>query len=142
MKISADGIEMIKEFEGLRLESYQDSVGVWTVGWGHTGKHVHEGMHITEKEAEQLLVQDLERFERCVGHMASIPLTQGQFDALISFSLNLGCQALKKSTLLKRINKHRFAEAAGEFHRWNHAGGHVLAGLTRRRKNEKEMFLS
>jgi len=142
MKTSSTGIELIKNFEGLRLKSYQDSVGVWTIGYGHTGKHVHEGMYVTEEEAEKLLAHDLERFEKCVERMVSVSLNQGQFDSLVSFAYNLGCQSLKKSTLLRRINDNRFVEAAGEFHRWNHAGGAVMPGLTRRRQNEKRLFLS
>ena len=88
--ISTAGIDLIKHFEGCRLTSYQDSVGVWTVGFGHTGSDVRPYMHITEEEAEQLLKDDLVRFEKCVNDLVKVDINQNEFDALVSFSFNLG----------------------------------------------------
>lgn len=140
MRISDKGIALIKSFEGLRLQAYQDSVGVWTIGYGHT-KDVHEGMAINEAEAEQLLRNDLMDFEAGVEGIID-KATQGQFDALVSFAFNLGIGALRGSTLLRKHNAGDYKGAAGEFLRWNKAGGRVLAGLSRRRAAESAMYLS
>ena len=140
MKISQDGIEMIKRFEGIRLHSYKDSVGVWTIGVGHTGKDVHADMVIDEKEVDRLLRQDLEWVEKCINENVTVQLTQERFDVLCSFVFNLGCGAFKHSTLLKKINHGDIAGATKEFYKWDHAGGRVLAGLTRRRETEAERF--
>jgi len=142
MKISQTGLDLIKSFEGLKLKAYQDVVGVWTVGFGSTGPHVKPGMMITAKQAEDLLRDDVSRFEACVTKQVSVPLSQNQFDALVSFAFNLGCGNLASSTLLKKLNVKDYAGAANEFTKWNRAGGQVLAGLTRRREAEKALFLS
>lgn len=141
MKISQKGIDLIKEFEGLRLTAYQDSVGVWTVGYGSSGKHVHPGMHITEDEAEELLRHDLERFEACINRMVKVPLKQWQFDALCSWTYNLGCHALHRSTLLNKLNAGDEMGASDEFLKWTRAGGRILAGLVNRRGKERDEFL-
>lgn len=141
-QVSSKGVDMIKRFEGLRLRAYKDAVGVWTVGYGHTGPDVHPGMAITGEEAVGLLMQDLRRFERCVDHYLEIEPTQAEFDALVSFAYNLGCKALHDSTLMRKFNAGDKRGAAEEFLRWNHAGGHELAGLTHRRMLEKERFLT
>lgn len=146
MKISQDGINLIKHFEGCRLKAYLDSVSVPTIGYGHT-KGVKEGMIITETKAEELLKQDLEYFENRVLDLVKVNLTQHQFDALVSFAFNVGEGNLKKSTLLKKLNNTIFfrqteVEAiADEFLKWNKAGGKVLAGLTKRRQAERSLFL-
>ena len=142
MFTSASGIEMIQKFEGLRLKAYKDSVGVWTIGYGHTGGHIHKGMHISEERAHELLAIDLDHFERCVGHFVKVNLTQGEFDALVSFAYNLGCEALRKSTLLKKLNDKDYEGAAQEFARWTHAGHKVLKGLVARREQERERFIA
>lgn len=142
MKISQKGLDLIKSFEGLKLKAYQDVVGVWTVGYGSTGPHVKPGMVITAKQAEDLLRDDVARFEVCIGKQVSVPLSQSQFDALVSFAFNLGCGNLASSTLLKKLNAKDYSGAASEFVKWNRAGGKVLAGLTRRREAEKALFLS
>lgn len=140
MNISDKGINLIKSFEGLRLQAYQDSVGIWTIGYGHT-QDVHEGMAINESEAEQLLRDDLARFEHGVEDMAG-DCTQGQFDALVSFAFNLGLQALKTSTLLRLHKAGDHAGAEEQFMRWTKAGGRVLSGLVRRRAAEAELYES
>ncbi len=142
MKISIKGLNLIKSFEGLELKAYKDSVGVLTIGYGSTGPHVHEGLVITEEQAEAILKTDISRFERGVTELVKVPLNQNQFDALVSFSFNLGLGNLKSSTLLRKLNSLDYSGAANEFTRWNKAGGRVLTGLTRRREAEKKLFLS
>lgn len=141
MKVSEDGLALIREFEGKRLTAYRDAVGIWTVGFGHTGPDVHEGMMITEAEADAFLREDVKDAERCVNkYVTDIALLQCQFDALVSFVFNLGCGALRRSTLLQCLLDGDDDAAAREFIKWNRAGGQVLAGLTRRREAEAEMF--
>ena len=142
MKISDAGIALIKSFEGLRLEAYPDPAtggDPWTIGYGHTGE-VRPGMVITEAEAEQLLRQDIVQFEMCVNRLLQVTVTQGQFDALVSFAFNLGCANLRKSTLMRKLNAGDAEGAAAEFLVWNRAAGRVMAGLTRRREAERDLF--
>lgn len=140
MKISKKGLDLIKEYEGLELKAYKDSVGVLTIGYGSTGSHVKPGMTITAQEAEALLLKDVERFEKGVAAAVKVPLNQNQFDALVSFSFNLGLGSLQKSTLLRKLNAGDYAGAQAEFKRWNKAGGVVLRGLVRRRASEALLF--
>lgn len=140
MKISEDGIALIKEFEGISLRAYKDSVGIWTIGHGHTGTEVCEGLEITEERAEEFLRADVHNAERCVERLVAVPLTQGEFDALVSFVFNLGCSRLRNSTLLRLLNDADYDGARNEFARWNKADGQVLAGLTRRREAEAKLF--
>jgi len=140
-RMSDRALEMLKQFEGLRLRAYRDSAGVWTIGYGHT-KTAYPGMVITRAEAERLLRQDLVRFEKAVRDSVRVPLTQNQFDALVSFSFNVGVGAFRKSTLLKRLNKKDYAGAKQEFRRWVYAGGRRLQGLVNRRNQEAHLFLS
>jgi len=140
MKTSKKGIELIKKYEGLKLKAYKCPAGVWTIGYGHT-KNVKQGDVITEVQAEILLIYDLNDFENCIKKNVRIPLTQNQFDALVSFCFNVGCGNFLKSTLLKKLNEGKIAEAAKEFLKWNKAGGKELAGLTKRRQEEMELFL-
>lgn len=138
--VSEDWRLLVSNFEGLRLEAYQDSVGVWTIGYGSTGDHVYPGKTITKDEAEQLLMEDAERFVEAVNDYVTVPLTQYQFDALVSFSFNLGQGALHDSTLLEILNTEDYNGAASEFSKWVYAGGKRLRGLVRRRKGERLMF--
>lgn len=141
MQTSAEMRRLIGEFEGLRLEAYRDVVGVLTIGYGHTGKDVFAGQKITREEADRLLSQDLKRFEDAVEKL--LPnCTQHQFDALVSFAFNLGEGALRGSTLRTLHNDGKHNEAAQQFGRWNHAGGKVVAGLTRRRAREAAVYAS
>lgn len=141
MRTSKAGIELIQEFEGLRLTAYLDSVGVLTIGWGHTGGDVKKGMVISRPEALRLLINDLKVAERSIEAQVRVPLTQNQFDALVSFVFNLGSGNLQRSTLLRKLNSKDYAGAADEFPKWNKAGGKELAGLTRRRNAERDLFL-
>jgi len=140
MKTGKAGIELIKSFEGLHLKAYLCPANKWTIGYGHTF-FAEEGMEITEERAEDLLRFDLEYFEESVALLLTVPVRQNQFDALVSFTFNLGVGALKRSTLLRKLNANDDYGAAQEFLRWNKAGGKVLDGLIRRRKAEKELFL-
>lgn len=140
MSLSQNGLDLIKGFEGLRLNAYQDSAGVWTIGYGHTGPDVRPGMSITQAQAEQLLRQDVARFEQAVRDNVRVPLTQNQFDALVSFTYNVGEGALQDSTLLRKLNAGDYAGAQTEFGRWVYAGGERLEGLERRRAAEAALF--
>ena len=146
MQTSDKGIALIKQFEGCRLTAYQDSVGVWTIGYGWTqpvdGKPIRAGMTIKQATAERLLKTGLVSYESDVSRLVKVGLTQGQFDALVSFTYNLGARSLSTSTLLRKLNAGDYAGAADEFLRWNKAGGKVLNGLTRRREAERALFLS
>jgi lysozyme len=133
--------QLIEGFEGLRLEPYADVVGVPTIGYGHTGDDVTlDADPITQEQADQLLQADLERFEAAVTDMCTGDTSQQQFDALVSFSYNLGENALRHSTLLRFHNAGNYQQAAGQFALWNHAGGQVVAGLTRRRAAEEAVY--
>ena len=140
MNISQFGIDAIKDYEGVRLKAYDDGVGIWTIGVGHT-KGVKRGDEITMAQVDEFLRADLEDAESAVRLNVKVPLEQCQFDALVSFVFNVGAVAFKSSTLLKKLNAGGYDGAADEFLRWNKAGGRVLAGLTKRRISERMMFL-
>lgn len=146
MQTSDKGIALIKEFEGCKLTAYLDSVGVWTIGYGWTqpvdGKSIRAGMTIKQETAERLLKTGLVSYESDVSRLVKVGLTQGQFDALVSFTYNLGARSLSTSTLLRKLNAGDYAGAADEFLLWNKAGGKVLNGLSRRREAERALFLS
>lgn len=146
MQTSDKGIALIKQFEGCKLTAYQDSVGVWTIGYGWTqpvdGKPIRAGMTIKQETAERLLKTGLVSYESDVSRLVKVGLNQGQFDALVSFTYYLGARSLSTSTLLRKLNAGDYAGAAEEFLRWNKAGGKVLNGLTRRRGAERALFLS
>ena len=140
-RINEAGLELIKDFEGLRLNAYRDAVGVWTIGYGHTST-AYPGQRITTAQATALLRQDVANFEQAVTQAVRVPITENQFAALVSFTYNVGSGALNSSTLLRKLNTGDTFGAANEFLRWNRAGGRVLAGLTRRREAERSLFLS
>lgn len=143
MKVSPQGLDLIRHFEGLFLHAYLCPARVWTIGYGHTGlTHkdgtVKQGREVTEQEALKLLAHDMGKFEKRVNDLVTVSLTQNEFDALVSFDFNTG--ALHKSTLLKKINQGDKRGAELEFAKWNRGGGRVLAGLVRRRKAERFLF--
>ena len=140
MKTSNVGIALIKRFEGLRTKAYLCPAGVPTIGYGHTKDVRLNDPEITEAEADRLLAEDLGVYEAAVTEMVKVPLTQNQFDALVSFAFNLGIGALRFSTLLKRLNAG--LPCAEEFDRWTMAGGKTLPGLVRRRAAERRLFES
>jgi len=141
MHINQAGLDLIKKFEGLRLHAYQDSVGVWTIGYGHTDG-VWDGQKITEDEAEAFLKTDLHLAEQAVDSMVTAPINENQFAALVSFAFNLGTNALRKSTLMRKLNAGFPKAAAEEFLKWSHAGGKLLLGLQLRRQAERALFLT
>lgn len=140
MKTSIEGVELIKRFESFRAKAYKCPAGVWTYGFGHT-KGVKEGDMITESEAQKLLIEELKEYEQAVLKLVKVELNQYQFDALVSFVYNLGESNLKKSTLLKELNKNNYIGASEQFTAWVFAGGKKLNGLVKRREAEKELFL-
>lgn len=141
MEISEKGIDLIKEFEGLELVSYLCPAKVWTIGYGHI-KGVEEGMEWTEEQAEEALREELLGFCKYVEEYVKVPLNQNQFDALVSWTYNLGPTNLKQSTMLKVLNEGNYDEVPEQIKRWNKARGQVLNGLVRRREAEAEMFVS
>ncbi len=141
MKISQEGISLIKKFEGCKLEAYKCSAGVWTIGYGHT-EGVKEGDTCTQEEAEKLLRGDIFKFEEYVEDNVTVELDQSQFDALVAWTFNLGPGNLRESTMLKKLNNSDYASVPFEMRRWNKAGGQTLDGLIRRRKAESLLFES
>jgi len=139
MHTSQEGIDLIKHFEGCETKAYQCSADVWTIGYGHTFC-VKEGDKITEEEAEALLKEDLCDFEEHVDRLITVSLNQDQFDALVSWTFNLGPTNLKESTLLRKLNEGHYDDVPAEMARWNRAGGEVLEGLKRRRKAEGALW--
>jgi lysozyme len=138
LKISSDGIKLIKEFEGLKLHAYLCPAEVWTIGYGST-TGVKEGMCIDSATAEALLLRDLAPIEKAL--IARYNLTQAMFDALAAFSFNVGMGWMKRSGLKDALDRKDFKEAANQLLRWNKAGGKVLPGLTRRRSAERDLFM-
>jgi lysozyme len=137
---SSIGFALTRSFEGLRLEAYQDSVGVWTIGYGHTGPEVHRGECINEPEADALLRADLAAAIRCVQRAVQVDLAQHQFDALVDFCFNAGRGNFLGSSLLRYVNHGKFDSAVVQFGLWVHAGGKVIPGLVRRRAAEAALF--
>ncbi len=158
MNVSEKGINLIKEFEGCKLQAYKCPANVWTIGYGHTGSDVHAGLKITQHEADRLLKNDLIIHCNNVEKLVTVPLNQNQFDALVSLEFNIGYDNFSKSTLLRLLNSRDYNGAAKRFLVENinaktpekkYKGSFVfddnkkvLAGLVRRRKKEKALFLS
>lgn len=137
---SSTGLALTRAFEGLRLEAYQDSAGRWTIGYGHTGPEVHEGLRISEFEAEALLRADLAAAVACVRRAVRVEITQSQFDALVDFCFNAGRGSFLNSSLLRYLNAGRFESVVVQFGLWAHADGEVVPGLVRRRAAEAALF--
>jgi GH24 family phage-related lysozyme (muramidase) len=146
MKTSQAGIDLIKEWEGLRLKAYLCPANILTIGYGHTSAagepHVFENMTITAALAEAILKRDLERFEQAVERTVKVPLSQNQFDTLVSFAFNLGTDWLSKATFMKRLNKGDYDAVPRGLLSFNRANGVVLLGLTKRRQAEADMWLN
>lgn len=139
-RVSQAGVDLIKRWEGLRLDAYQDSGGVWTIGYGHTGEKVKKGLVISRQVADELFLSDLRRFEVGVQNALTRHATQAQFDAMVSLAFNIGLNAFRRSTLLKRFNEGDHKEVMKEFKRWNKVGEQVVEGLKRRRAHEAEHY--
>lgn len=144
MKTSQAGIDLIHSFESLRLKAYPDPGSKdgkpYTVGWGSTGSDIGPGTVWTKEKADQRFASDLSKFEQAVSLLVKVPLTQYQFDALVSFAYNLGIGSLKSSTLLKMLNEGYYSNAGLQILRWTKNDGVEMAGLVRRRKAELKMF--
>jgi lysozyme len=140
LSYSNKGLALTQQFEGLRLTAYQDQVGKWTIGYGHTGPDVVPGLTITQDQANALLVQDVASAAASVNRLVTVALTPNQFDALVDFVFNLGAGNLAASTLLRELNAGNTAAAAAQFLVWCHAGGVVSAGLLKRRQAEQALF--
>ena len=146
MKASINAIELIKRFEGCRYNPYRDSVGLWTIGYGHLigdGKSLPSGYNrvFTQKEIDDFLVNDLVHVESGISVLIRVPITQNQFDALCSFCYNLGVGTLQKSTLLKDINSSLWDAAANDILKFHFADGVSLPGLIKRRQAEHDLFI-
>ena len=140
VKINEKGLKIIKESEGKRLVAFLCPAGIWTIGWGHTGKDVHEGMEITDQKADLLLKEDLEWAERTVKKMVKVPLNENQFSALVSFVFNVGSGNFESSTLLRKLNALDYDGASLQFTRWIYSKGKALTGLAIRREKERSLF--
>lgn len=145
MHVSPSGVDLICNFEGLRLKAYDDGVGVWTIGFGTTkypnGIRVKKGDTCTLDQAKAYMQNDLKAFERTVNDAVNVSINQNQFDALVSLAYNIGATAFKKSTLVKRLNEGNYKAAANQFNVWVNAGGKRMQGLVNRRAAERALFL-
>ena len=139
MNVSQNCVELIKYFEGFEDTAYLCPANVWTIGYGRT-RNVKEGDRITEPQAERDLLEELEEFKHQVLHSVKVELTQNELDALTSWTYNLGVGNLNSSTLLKKLNAGDKNSVPSEMLRWNKASGKVLAGLTRRRQAEADLW--
>src|SRR5665213_1639715 len=139
MKTGAAGIALVEEFESCLLTAYRDGNGIWTIGWGHTGG-VNEGDTATQDQADAWLADDLGTAESAVSRLIAASLNQNQFDALVSFTYNVGSGRLQGSTLRRMLNAEDYEGAAQQFLVWDIVAGHVSPGLQRRRQKEKTLF--
>ena len=139
MNISNEGISLIKKFEGCDLKAYYDAVNVLTIAYGRT-KNVQAGDTCTQEQADAWLEEELHEYGGYVNDAVTVDLEQNQFDALTSWTYNLGPSNLNSSTMLKKINEKDWEEVPNQIKRWNKAGGKVLEGLVRRREAEALLF--
>lgn len=147
MEMSPPAIEiLVKQFEGCKLTAYRCPAGVCTIGYGHTSDagppKVVEGMTITQAQANQILRQDLIKYERSVQDLVKVKLTQNQFDVLVDFAYNAGVGNLKSSTLLKKVNANDLDAVPAELMKWTKGGGKELPGLVRRRQAEINWWIA
>lgn len=142
-KLSQLGISLLKQLEGLRLEAYPDSGGIWTVGYGHTGPEVTPISKITEQTAEVLLLSDVSRTELGVSELVTVEVSSNEFSALVIFSYNIGLTAFRLSQLLSLLNRGYSKDlVAQEFNKWIHVGTTIVPGLVARRAAEAKLFLT
>jgi lysozyme len=151
-QLTIDDLTLTRDSENCKLTAYPDpasprargtgtSGAPWTIGWGHTGPEVCEGLVWTQAQADAQLLKDMQRAEDNVRKYVTHEITKDQFIALCDFAFNIGNQAFDTSTLLKYLNQYRLEEAIGEFAKWNRAGGEILNGLIKRRDGEKALFI-
>lgn len=141
VSLSVSGLSMIQQHEGLSYGVYLDPVGIPTVCWGHMDTRLKVGTRYSRKECEKFLLEDTRSAQQAVRDLVKVPLTQGQFDALVSLVFNIGRTAFSRSTLLRKLNQEDYEGAAAEFPRWVYAKGKKLPGLVTRRNDEMELFL-
>lgn len=142
LNVSPVGLQIITRFESLKLEAYQDSKGVWTIGFGHTGPEAKKGNTITEERAWELLGEDVETAEKAIDRNVRVALNQNQYDALTSFIFNVGSGNFQTSKLLRKLNAEDYEGAADQFRSWRRSGGKILNGLIRRRAAEEQLFVT
>lgn len=140
MNISQSGIDLIKGFEGYSDKPYLDTAGVWTIGFGHTEGITRHTPPITKEQGEKLLIADLADAETAVNRLVDVPLSQNQYDALVSLVFNIGAENFRKSTLLRMINTGQHHKAPEQFKRWVFAGGQPSEGLAKRRLQESALY--
>jgi lysozyme len=140
MYLGEEGMALIKSFEKCRLKAYQDSGGVWTIGWGHTGPEVHEGLVWTQEQADEEFAKDTAWAVGTVNDHVHVSLSQDQFDALVSFVFNCGWSAFKNSTLLRKLNDGYYDLAGAELLKWVKDDGVIVKGLVRRRAAELSLY--
>jgi lysozyme len=138
--INKAGIDLIKKWEGFKADAYLCPAGVLTIGYGFT-KGVKKGDKMTREQADIRLIEELKTYEGCVRKVVNVPISENELAALTSFTFNLGCGALQKSTLLKKLNTNDRIGASKEFIKWSKAGGKTLEGLVKRRLEETDLFL-
>lgn len=143
--LSDNGMKLLEQFEGLRLEAYLDSAGIYTIGFGTIkypdGSKVKKGDKITKAQAKEYKLHDLKEFENTVNTSVNVQLSQDQYDALVSLSYNIGSGAFKNSTLLKKLNNGDYKGAADQFLVWNKVNSKKVQGLVNRREAERNLFL-
>lgn len=146
LRMSDRGRALLTQREGVRLRAYQDSVGIWTVGVGHTSAagdpHVTPGLELTRAQVDEVFKRDLGQYERGVSEAVKVPLAQHEFDALVSLCFNIGVGAFGRSSLVRALNKSDRRGAADAFLMWDKAAGRVIPGLTKRRHAERAQFLT
>jgi lysozyme len=146
MKMTDDGLALIKRWEGFRADAYRDAVGIWTIGYGHTSMagepQVNAGLHITPEEGEAILRRDVEQFARGVRDAVTVEISDTQFSALVSFAYNVGLGNFRGSSVLAAVNRKDFAAVPRRLQLWSKAGGRVLPGLVKRRADEAALFTS
>ena len=143
MNYSKNGLHLTEQFEGCNLTAYPDPAtggDPWTIGYGHTGSDVHPNMTITQQQAEELLMKDVQKASQAVNSKVHTDITQDEFDALVDFVFNVGAGNFAGSTLLKKINEGDMEGAAHEFEKWDMAAGKHMAGLLKRRQAEENLF--
>jgi lysozyme len=146
MKVSEDGLALIRESEGFRGRAYRDAVGIWTIGYGHTSAAgapaVKAGDEISRAEAEDILARDVAAFADGVERLVTPMLSDAQFSALVSFAYNVGLGNFRSSGVLKAVNANDFAAVPQRLALWNKASGRVLPGLVKRRAAEAALFMT
>jgi lysozyme len=144
MRVTEEGLALIRRFEGFRAKAYRDPIGVWTIGYGHTSAagppRVHKGLTISRREAEEILARDVEAFAEGVATSLRIVLNEAQFSALVSFAYNVGLGNFRRSSVLTMANRGDFAAVARRLALWTRAGGRILPGLVKRRAAEGQLF--